>query len=588
MLSRPLGGLLLWAALVPSSHAEGGAEALVEELIVAAREDALSLAWVEDHVQPAPSGWTDTARALWQRALVSGGPLQRTLARSAGVGHVARGTGPTRVVLDGLPLLSVLVDERGEPRIVEIAATTCFSCDERARFAKDLIADVRRRGRLAARLAPGLELDLTRWVQENPGVTDDRWASTLATYLRTDATVADRIGGAAVVGSDGDAVLVRYPDGTEDRWPLAWHDPMGWRLDYAGLSATSPLRIEAQPVRDWRRPESARAARFATWRPTNETLPDGAGRRIGEHAVGAAIDGRDDTIVLSVQALDRSVSAVFRVDATDGEVVERVALPLEGDRRTARATDAWSTRWPLALDPTSPRAAAATPVGVVIVDFGDDSSTVAIPLRSPVAALAWSPEGALGIAYRRGDVSLGDTTLRAPVEGEPIALHVGTQGASWVTDTGAVVVVEGDAPPRVRTVCDGHAAGAALRERDGRWLVACGPEASASHTLVPWYDGASEVFGSMGQAAPAAVGWSNDGERYAIARPEGGVVVWNGLLDVQEAAFGRRPLMEVAFSNDGAHLVGITPSGDVLWWDLPTARRLHGHVEVASDEGSGP
>lgn len=558
------------------------AEALVLELLGAARDDVLDLAWVEDHVDPGPSGWTPRAFEAWSRLTVPGSSIRGLLARSPGPAHVAVGDGPIRVVLDGLPLLSVVLRDGPEGlRVAGIEPTTCVGCDERTRFAMDLVADVRRRGSLAPRLVPGLDLDVATWLGLNPPLRESRWVAALGTYLQGDATVADRIGGAVVFGVEDDRVRLRYADGTEDHWRLTWSEGLGWRVAYEALAPTSPLRLDADEVPSWRRSEDARRHGLETWRPAGVPTVDGAGRRLGEAAVGAGFVALDDLVVIASLSLDRTMSAMFRVEPASGEVLARVPLPVEDDRRVLRPVEGWATRWPFALRRDGRRAAVGTPVGVVEVDLDAGTTRVVRDAGATVTALAWTPDGHLAFALADGTVEVGATSLKPSVGGAPIALDVGAHGVSWVTASGWVVTLdgpEGSGAPRARRACEPTAVGADLRARDGTWIVACGPGATAGHVRIPWYDGEAEAYGDTGQPGPAAVGWSEDGDRYVVARPGGGLVVWNDRAERAEAAFGQETMQGAAFSADGAHLLGVSTKGDVMWWHLPTARRLHGVV----------
>lgn len=582
-----MGAWLLGAALAAEP-----VEPLIRELLDAARDDVLEVAWIQDHVDPGPQGWSELAERTWSRAFEPGAPVRALLQRAQGIAHVAHADAYTRVVLDSLPLLSVVLrevpsaDGSTSLRITSFEPTTCVSCDERTRFVKDLVADVRRRGVLAPRLTPGLDLEVSTWVELHPDLAERRWTAILESYLHADGRVADLVGGAVVYGLEDDRVRLRYPDGRVDQWRVVWRDDLGWRIAYEALDAESPLRLDDDEVPAWRRVEEARATRLATWRPTGELTPDGAGRRIGEAAVGAAPTTLDDTVVMAAIALDRSVSAVFRVDPASGEVLDRIPLPVEDDRHTMRPVEGWATRWPFSVRPDGTHAAVAMPLGVFEVDLVARVATRVRTPRLPVTAMAWTPEHTLALAMSDGTIEIGTTTLHVDTVGKPLALHVGERGLSWVTDAGEVVRGEGDAPLQIRRVCDGTAAGADLRERDGRWLVACGAGATASHALVPWYDGEVELYGTEGQAGPVAAGWSEDGDRYAIARPEGGVWLWNALHQRREAGFGTQPLQDVVFSADGEYLLGLTPSGDVIWWHVNTARRLHGVVRRLGREAS--
>lgn len=559
---------------------------LVAEMVDRARAGRLTLSWALTHVDPGPQGWTTVTRERWARALVADGPLTRALARSRGIAHLAREGGLTHVILDGAPLLSVAVDERGSLRIVSLEPTTCLACDERTRFVQDLVADVRRRGTLLPRLRPGIDLDVSAYLLANPSIASQHWTADLDTYLAVDTRVAQLLATAVVTGHDDTTVSLRYADGRTDRWTVTWNDRIGWRVDYLGLAPNSPLRLEGDAAKAWRRTSTERAARLESWRPTTRMLPDGAGIRLGQEAVGAAIDLHTDTVVIAAVDVDASLSAVFRVDPAQGAVLDRLALPSFSSRPTLPG-EGWFTGWPVALDATGTRVAVATPDGVFLADLKARTTERAHRPSSSATALTFDTDGGLRVALADGRVLTDQGTTTLDVHGAPVAIASDRHGWSLVTDAGEVWLVDhADGSPRLRhTACAGQATSAAWRPRDGSWLVSCGPASPHGHEIVPWFPGYLEVFGTQPGPPDGATAFSPDGMRYVTPAPDGaGSVLWNDRTDRPEVVLGRRPLHQAVFSGDGDHLLGVTRTGDVIWWDLPRARALHYLVPSSGDD----
>ncbi|MCB9662713.1 MAG: hypothetical protein H6732_01275 [Alphaproteobacteria bacterium] len=558
-----LGALALLS--LPAAAAPDPAAELVLELQDRARSGTLDAAWIQAHVDPGPAGWTTGELARWRRVLAPGSALPQALQRATGVAHVARGQGPTRVVLEGAPHLAVEVEEPGL-RIRAVDVTSCVACDERLRFVQDLLADVRRTGSLGAHLRPGLELD----VSEHHARDGARWPAWLDTYLQSDARVARALAAAVVTGREGDVVRLRYADGHTDTWRVRWQPGKGWQVAYVDLAARSPLRLEDASVRTWIRDDSVQEIRTRTWRPG--TARDGASLRLGHGAVAAVVDPLEDRVWIVARDVDGSLQSAFLVDPQTSDLLARVDLP---DTRgpTPIVAAAWATRWPAALSPDGAHLALASPNGLVVVDTRERTVTSTATWTSEVTDLAWRPDGLPTLVLADGRLVRGEEVIDLPVRGHPLAVADDGREASVITSAGELVrVVGGDARVE-RTVCGGLARAGAWRARDGAWLVACAPGSPLHHVVVAPYGGAEQRQGGV-VPATGPVAWSADGERCLLPGPEGlGVEIWDAHARTSLGLVGDVALAEAAFAGDGSALVTVSQRGEVRWWTLAQARR---------------
>lgn len=564
--------LALWAALSPASAAPDPAAELAVSLIEGARAGAVPHTWLDKHVDPGPSGWTEVTQTRWRRAFEAGGPVHTALARSAGVAHVARWSERARVVLEGVPMLSLVIDESQDPpRVVALEPTTCVQCPEPERYARDLIADIRRRGELGSRLRPGIELDVVGYVASQRGLQQQRWSAYLERYLLSSQDVADRIAGAVVHGVDGETVRVRYADGRDDTWHTTWSDRNGWAIRYDHLATNSPLRMDGSVPRAWRRGGKDRQVRFDTWRPPGRSTADGMGHVLGTAIAGAFADPRDDTALVFALDADRSLSGVFRVDPATDQVLQRVRVPTFSTRpRWGHAP--WYAQWALAASPKADRVAVATPGGVFDLALAHGTSARVGRWTSEATALAWSMEGEVIVGLHDRRLVRGERTTELGTVGHPIALHHSADGLGVVTSAGEVLVLNGADVLRETTVCEGEASGAAIRERDRTWLVACGPSASVRAALVPWIEG--EVFGVPGRGSPfGGVAWSPTGDMALLPDGEGPPTTWHPALDRARLQVGTEPAVRAGFSPDGDQVWTITDQGELAWWALDVLRQ---------------
>lgn len=564
----------LWAALAPTgtsvAHAAPDPAAELVADVLEQLPRGISRAWIEEHVDPGPSGWTDTALAAWADLLDAEGPLAKAVSAGADVVHVEPGSKGPLVVVDTSPPLAVQLAQLDDTlEIASIRATSCTDCAPRVRWARDLGLAVRHGVSLGDRLRPGLELDITAHLAANRALVGQKWSAFLDLYLHHDHAVAAAVGGAHVRGVRGEVVDVRYPDGRVDTWRIVPDPTMGWRLDYASLAPDSPLRLDGAEARRWRRDSTVRRVRADTWE-AHGALADGLGRRLGEGATGLGVDVRDDTVIIAAIDLDQTLAGTFRVDPVDGAVTGRVDLPIHRQRVLLDGRP-WHVRWPASLHPRADRFAVTTPDGVRVVDLTEGESRSAGAWPAEVTALGWrGDEVVVALADRR--LVAGADVVPLPSRGAPVAVHAVGDRFEVVTDAGEVVVA-GDAPRIHAEVCDGDAVAAARRPSDGTWAVLCGPTARAHHALIAVAEASPpRRVGDRGVAG-GAIDWHPDGHHLVAPTVDGVMGLWRRADGDVVATFSTEPLHALAFSADGDHLAGLDPHGRVGWWSLPEIRQ---------------
>jgi hypothetical protein len=582
------------------------ARALAEEIVRHARGHRLDRDALTRFIHPGPS---ESSYLRWKEALRPYGPVEQVLAASRGVLHIAGGPGYVRVVLDTLPVLSLVLEDPGEGlRVSGIEATTCVDCDERRRFVLDLLADVRRRGELGDRLQPDLELITRGGSGADVGGRWDYWSVAAEDRLRTDLDVVRRLASARVLSSEGEIVTLGWDSGATDTWRVV-PTRRGWAVVYDDLGPDSPLRLPASDVRQWRKLSTRQEAAVATWQPLWRPTGLGAGRVVGQRAIGGTWDPHDETLLLTL--FDREIpwAAVMRVDPSTGDVMERVALPLPDQqeqryvgqvvRPPLMVTDATLTHLSIgvlgriwSLD----RAAGA------VTELGRVKNLTALTLGRDGSTRWVGADGALAPAIPDAP-NLGEVVAFHVEAGDPTrfeAVLADGRLASWPPEAPPPPPApatrppeEAAPPPAVFTpACPSHAVAAARRPEDGSWLVACGPEDAVAFVIV-WEPGrAPEAWGTEGAPASstAAAAWSPSGRYVAVPAPadlEASVVVWDLLSERPDVVVGVERPRSVAFSPDGSELLVVDERGQAVLWSLDAARR-RASVRLTADAHAAP
>lgn len=550
--------------------------------------------WLLAHVDPGPVGWTAERQARWRDVLRPDGPLAQVLAEADDPQAVVQalpagpdGThGPAapagrEVVLLTRPPLALTVHDgaAGGPHLARLEVTTCVRCGPRERFVADLLAEVRRHGRLGTRLLPDHELDLRSHVAADSGDRNGNLAGALAQRHRHDAALVDLLEGAVVAGEERGVVRVRYPDGRVDTWRITRDG--GWRVVYGDLAPDSPLRLDADARRAWWRTATAEDAAHEGWQPSWQPVDRGAGVVVGHEAAGFGLSPLDGTVWIAVADLDRTTAGLFHVDPDRRTVDARRGVDMPSRRANLRWEGSWYDALTVAVEPASGRAALAMP-GHFDTVLPEGPAVPSPSLRpEPIVALAWGEDDArdtLVVAWADGRVEHGDAVLQAPPDtGVPIAVALDTLGVELVTDRGAVLRQTTDGLTVTHAVCDGDAHGAARRARDGAWWIACGPTARAGAALVPGFRGEATPHGDT-PGASRAVAWDASGTRVVTPAPAGhraALLVLDLLDGTVVAALGRadHPVRTAAFDPGDEHVVGLLEDGTVIRWDLVEARR---------------
>lgn len=557
----------------PMVSSVADSRALVEDLLERARRHTLDATWITAHVDVRVS---TSAANRWLTALRPLGPLELTLAECTDISTIVDGPGYRRAVLECRPPLSVVIRERdGQPRISGIELTACTSCDERQRFVEDLIAEVRRNGELGERLMPDFEL-----VPLDRSARDTRWESWslwAEARMRADLSVAAAVGGARVVGMQGEVVRVRYPDDTEDSWRIA-ETPRGWAVVYDELAGSSPLRVSGLEIKRWRKLSVRQEAAVATWQPVLRPVDGGTGMQVARHVAGATWDAHDDSLLLVIHEREVPFALFALVDIDGRAVLHRWPIPIPDTNDVVLDPDALPAER-VAFDPTGQHAAFAA-FGHIwtlnrttdeVKDLGKVGRVTALAWSPVHAAFVWStPTGALGGLPREQSPSFSLPPA--------IALHIGPEGNTIATTFGQLVTWRpGDTTPLAVSACPTSATGA-TRRPDGAWLVACGVEDRRSWTIA-WPPGElSEPMGDIGTISPA-VSWSHTGRSLvAPAPPEAGsgVVLWDVLRKQPDVVLGRYLAVSAAFSADDSRLAVVDVRGGLTTWEVAAARRRAG------------
>lgn len=533
--------------------------------------------WLQAHVQPDGAALSRHAAAAWAHALRPDSPLAARLGSDPAVVAVSRGPATTRVVFDGRPYLSVVVqDDVDPPVIVDVVSTSCGSCTEPWRWVADLVDDLARRGHMGHRLIPGLELHLEDHLAENPGLRGSYWPASLESRLQDDASIAHDLADARVVSEQDGHVTLSFTDGSTDVWSLIWHEQR-WQVDYSQLSSRSPLWFSAGQARQWRRGSHRRQTALATWEPSWRQAAGDSGQIIAHDAVGAMFDPRDGSVLVVLLDIGRILGGVVRLDPDLRVVQRRYPLPAPTDGRHL-VVGPWVEKWRMALSPEGELLAVTTPDKVVILDL-ESGSTRSGSRRREVSALSWArgQSEALLVGEPRGALTIAgasERTLKLP--GRPVLVDQDDEGLIVALSDGTVHLgAPGElAVEHAATVCCGALTDAVRSVTTGELLLSC--DASCDHAAERRLAFATEStmlpgHGSYGRAAS----WSPTGDHFTTGAPadEPGLLIWDARRNEPVARLGEHPIRGVDWSPDGTRLLAVTATGEVWLWDAALARR---------------
>lgn len=510
----------------------------------------------------APRGlaWTQEHRRDLRLALTPDHPVGAALASRSGP-EASAGPDYVRVTYPGTPNLSLVLDDA--LRLVEVAATHCVRCTEPERWVEDLLADVTERGNQAHRLLPGVEL----FVDPELSRLGESWVGALQVRNHEAGQLEALLAEAEVVGSDEQAVRVRYRSGVEDVWTVRWSD-RGWQLDYGALPEDSPLRMSRSGGQRWRSANAVRSAALEAWRPRR--LEQGPGVRLGHSVVGGGFDPRDGTVLLVLLELDRSLSALVRIEPDTGEVLARIPLPSIG-RSTNLPTEGWYARWPVTLSPDASRIAVSLPGRVRVFDVQTGRSLEHVR-TAEVTAVGLSGD-ALAYGDAWGRIRAPGIWARLPAA--PVLLT--PEGKDWLAvdaEGGVWRIGAGTEPERLAVSCCGRAVDAAVSGHADEVLVGCGAECGvAAHrvSLVgdPTVGLGERPSGRAGVATGPMGRWRCSGAPLGSAGP---VTLWDE--GVRRGSLGAdAAVKQVLFEPSGERLLTIDVAGEAWLWDLARVRQ---------------
>ncbi len=598
-LAVALGGHPAWADEVPAPDANGPyeetyetlsplppPEAALEEDPHRAEELAIALAAAADshHLEDVGLQFLTVEPGTpiyerWTYAFRPFGPLETTLAGSRGVLHVAAVGPQTRVVLDTLPRLSLLMAPAANGlRLVAMEPTSCDRCSEPERFVRDLISDVARRGSLGDRLQLDVELvsraitDASKW---------DAWAAAAEGRNQADQRLARDLGAAKVIDVAGETVTVQWPNGKAEPWTIRM-TPRGPAIDVDLLAEDSPLRLSSADAKRYRKPSERQAEATATWAPMWRTVARGAATWLGDHVLAGGFDPLDDHVALVAWNEDIPWAAVLQLDPETRGLGARVTIGLPDDLSPTRIFSGPGAP-KAAFDPWLRSALVSVRGRLFSVDFARGAAS-ALSKTSGIGAVGF--DGAAQPVWVDGEGILhtadGSGTLAV---GPSVGVHVDGTGGEAVRADGTLVrwSAQGELSEPI-PLCEHDpgttAPAATIASRhpiEGSWLVVCGPDTGAA--FARWDAPTGTVRAVPGRIeAGKALAWSSDGRWFAVPADddlEAGVVVWDAEADEPVLLLGDRASVSAAFSAHGDKLLTVDIDGRALVWDLDLAFRHH-------------
>ncbi len=587
MLASGVLVLLLSAALaeeplyVPETGPPPGEQRAVE--FVAAVIDGLDSGddiWLRNTFVPGqlPGGADNSWYAHLARALREEGGVGRALRESDGPVGVVDGPDYTRVVLAGQPMLSLVVRESAEALVIDrIETTTCTSCAEPVRFASDLIAAVQQGGE--HRLMPTVELDVQDHLEDNRSLVWSHWVGSMCNRNDKAHGLAAALKGAVVDGANDKLVNVRYADGTADTWRALYQDGV-WRLHYASLAETSPLRMDTTQMAAWRNPTTLRAAQLAGWSPDFTEL--NGGLSVAHGAIGAQFHPLDGTLIIAAFDQDRSLSGVFRVDPVSREVLQRIQTP--ADFTNPLPTTDWYDHWHMDLSPDGRNVLMTLPTRLYRINLDEGRSRLLTRTRQTVG-VTWSrrdggPPGPIVSDKRGAMLSLVEGSWEKTWLGErPLAVTLASEGTVAVSERGAIVAATPDGHHEpIATACCGSAVDAVFHPGGAEVLLQCGPgcDVAASRVTLPGAS-ATPIAGASGHGEGAS--WSPDGRfftTHAPATARDAIVLWDSRTNTPIATFASGQVRDVRWSPNAEQVLTVHRDGTVWLWDVATVRQRAG------------
>jgi hypothetical protein len=569
--------LAFWlAAAWAEPPSEEAALALAEGLIVQARADAVDVDWIRKQMWPRalPVQPSDEWFARMAHAMGPDGALGSTIRRSEGVASLSPGPDGIRVLLGSDPMLSVTTYMRdGGPRIDEVTVTHCGLCTEPTRFVVDLLADVQRNADSHYRLLPGVELVVSRHIEENRSLgSGSEWAGMLQVRNHQAGELRRWLTDATVVASEDNVVRLRYADGRVDSWPVVWSDDH-WGIDYAGLADDSPLRMSRAGMSHWRQPERLQQAALSMWSPswTEREL----GLHIGQNAVGAHVDPRDSSVWVVLMDLDTVLAGVVRVDPYLRDVTVRHPLTPPSERANL-PIGRWFARWPTDVSPDGTSLLMTMPGRLFQIDLETGRSQLLLT-GGRFTAVSAGPNSAIA-AGRKGRLALFHPTgiWEWGVDGTPVDVWTDANNLWAVLDTGAIVQsINRESVLPVRSACCGDLVpDAAMAPSQDELLVACptvcGNAAERHHLRAD--DTARNIpgVGSEGRGAS----WSPEGSWFTTPATgdRAGLLLWDADTDQPVAKAHWEQVHTVSWFPDGEAFVVTDDHGDV--WQYTVADLL--------------
>ena len=560
---------LLWVAMGLAEEQAPPLPAVVADLLEAASQHVLDEGWLaRQPLNPALN---------WEEALRPTGPVLRTLSQHEGVARIDRMPDAVLVALQTDPGLVATVDSAGT--LLELQVTTCPTCAPAERFVRDLIADIKRRGTLGARLVPGLELDVASHLAANPSLGGQHWSASVETYFHLDRDLAHMLGNVTLDRVDEQVILVTYPDGTQDWWEPVWRGQR-FMLNYASLSPDSPLRLSSADARRWRRRSHRQSQYFETWRPPRRTDAKANGQLLGTSVIDAWYMPEDDTVWMAVFDYDRTAALLARVEPVTRELLEKQRLPSLPSSGILLLRD-WFRRHHAKPADSGQDLGLVLHHDLMTYDL-DTQRTSKVAWVSEISTLSWGRHehrntllasevnGTLHLVSPEGYTARHGAPLVWVDLDDGVLTRLSTRGDLLRAPISAL-----DQPPLARGVCAGHPTDAGLRPSDGLIAVTCGPEAPHQIEIHSIRQRTPRVVGSTGLKG-TGVAFSPDDRWLATPAPEGGLHLWDTATWNVVQHLGHATLSSVMFSPDGQHLLAVFEDGMAWTWPLthlPTSLR---------------